>query len=177
MHMKYCTIIILCFLISVASKGIAQEKQNEVQLINEQVWSKFYEAFSTLNYKLMAEIHHKNLIRISGNGKKISDYESYIEGYKNSFQQSNEKEENREIALRFFERFNNEDTASERGIYQLTINKGKEDERMFYGQFHVLHKKVDGVWKIFIDYDSNENNTIGKVAFDAAKSINEVKGW
>ena len=33
---------------------------------------------------------------------------------------------------------NNKTTASERGIYQLTVNKGKPEEQKYYGQFHVI---------------------------------------
>lgn len=162
--MKYLVVILrrfyvvlfgLLFLFSV--NGFSQEKQNELNLINEQVWSQFYEAFATSNCQLMDEIHHKDLIRISGNGKSISNKETYIERQKESFKNAKERGEKRVIELRFFERFYNENTASERGIYQLLINKDTEDERAYYGQFHVLHKKEMGVWQISMDYDSNEN--------------------
>lgn len=157
--------------------GFAQQKTNELALINEQVWSKFYEAFATYNYGLMEEIHHKDLIRISGDGKSISNKETYINRQKQSFENAKEKGERRTIELRFFERFYNETTASERGVYQLTINKGLEDERNFYGQFHVLQKKVLGVWKIFMDYDSSENETVDKAEFDTAKHILELDDY
>lgn len=175
------TFFVLSFLFLV--NGFAQNmqseqaEQNELIVINKQVWSKFYEAFSTSNYKLMAEIHHNNLIRISGNSQKISDYKTYINLQKKSFENAKEGGENREIELRFFERFYNKTTASERGIYQLTVNKDEEGERRFYGQFHVIHKKELGLWKIFMDYDSNENNKVNKTTFDAAKHIDEVEVW
>jgi len=168
---------LIVFAILLSIYGQAQVQQNELQTINEQVWSKFYEAFSTLNIELMKEIHRKDLIRISGNSQKISDYKSYIERQEKSFQQSKEKEETRHIELRFFERFYNKDTASERGIYKLTINKDTTTEKMYYGQFHVLQKKEFGVWKIFMDYDSNENQKIGKAEFDAARHIDNIEDW
>lgn len=171
----YIALLGLIFLFSI--NGFGQEEQNELNLINEQVWSQFYEAFATSNYELMYEIHHKDLIRISGNGKSISNKETYIERQKESFEKAKNSGENREIELRFFERFYNENTASERGIYQLIVNKGKEDEQIYYGQFHVLHKKELGVWQILMDYDTNENQTISKADFDAARHINEVGEW
>jgi len=68
----------------------------------------------------------------------ISNKETYIERQKESFKNAKERGEKRVIELRFFERFYNENTASERGIYQLLINKDTEDERAYYGQFQKL---------------------------------------
>lgn len=172
-----CNLVLFSLIILFSVNGFSQQKVNELRNINEQVWVKFYDAFATLNFELMAEIHSKDLIRVSGGSQKILDFETYIDGYKKSFQNSKDENENREIELRFFERICNGVTASERGIYQLTINKGKATERKFFGQFHVIHKKELGQWKIFMDYDSNENDTIDQAAFDNAKSINEIKVW
>ena len=91
----------------------------------------------------MAEIHSEDLIRISG-GKRISDYETYINNYKRRFEDKKKKGETNEISLRFFERINNDSIASERGIYKLVRNKNRLDEKTYYGQFHVIFKKENG---------------------------------
>ena len=128
-------IVLVLLLIAIPNQGKSQSREN-LEAINE-VCYKFYLAFETLDYKPMAEIHSKRLIRISG-GKRITDYETYIGDYKKRFE--NAKKENiiNKISLRFFERINNDSTASERGIYKLVRNKNQPDEQSYYGQFHVM---------------------------------------
>lgn len=162
------------FLFVFGSSCYSQTKNN-LKDIN-QVWSKFYQAFEALDYTLMAEIHSKDLIRISG-GQRISNYESYINRYKSNFAYSKENGITNNISLRFFERINNDSIASERGIYQLIRNKGKADAQSYYGQFHVLFKKEQGEWKILMDYDSTEGNTIDEKDFQEASEINDFKNF
>ena len=160
-------IIVLIFLITLFY-SISQKKEN-LEDINT-TWSKFYKAFETLDAQLMEEIHSKDLVRVSG-GSRILNYDTYIESYRQNFKAVKEQGSTRNIALRFFERLNNDNTASERGIYKLTVNKGKTDEQSYYGQFHVIFKKEDNAWMILVDYDSNENNTIGEKQFIEAHAI------
>ena len=160
----------ILFLLVSSSQGYTQAQTNLKEI--NQVWSKFYKAFETLDHSLMAEIHSKELVRISG-GQRISDYHSYINGYKTRFTVAKENGITNNISLRFFERISNDSIASERGIYRLIRNKGKDDEQAYYGQFHVLFKKYNGVWKILMDYDSTEGNTIGKDDYEKAYAIDD----
>lgn len=134
------------------------------------VWFAFYESFENLDYKLMASIHSKDLIRISG-GSKIKDYKNCINSYKSRFTNDKKNNQTSEISLRFFERTHNDTIASERGIYKLIRNKNKNDEQTYYGQFHVILKKEQDIWKITMDYDSNEGNRIGEKQFLKAHGI------
>ena len=135
-------------------------------------WEKFYLAFDSLNYRPMAEIHSKELVRIAG-GETISDYDSYISSYKTRFKVAREQNAINNISLRFFERINNDSTASERGIYRLKILNKQGTEQTYFGQFHVIFKKVNGVWKIVMDYDSNEGGTIGVNDYNKAQAIDD----
>ncbi|WGD34312.1 nuclear transport factor 2 family protein [Olleya sp. YS] len=150
----------------------AQSLDN-LKAINYTVWLKFYKAFKTLDYTLMEQIHSKDLVRISG-GKNISDFESYINNYKARFNSDKENNISYNISLRFFERINNDSVASERGIYKLMINPNSADPQIYYGQFHVILKKENGEWKIVMDYDSTENNTIDSKAYNKAYGISET---
>ena len=139
--------------------------------INSDVWYRFYAAYDSLDYTISEAIHTSDVIRIPANQGEIIDYKSYMDGIKRSFEQAAEKGETRSIALRFFERLANDSIASERGIYRFTLNKGTTKERNYYGQFHVLLVKRGGKWKILMDYDSNENNTIGEEEFMSAYAM------
>ena len=61
--------------------SVKAQSENRLKDINK-VWRKFYQAFDSLDANIMAEIHSKKLIRISG-GKRIKNYQEYINGYKN----------------------------------------------------------------------------------------------
>jgi hypothetical protein len=163
-------ILFVVFLMLFSNTNEAQNKDH-LEAINT-VWAKFYKAFETLDYTLMEEIHTKELVRVSG-GKRILDYDTYIKGYKSSFQNSKDTNQTSHISLRFFERINNDKTASERGIYKLIRNKGTEKEQAYYGQFHVLFKKINDEWKIIMDYDSSESGTIGEDDYNKAFAIDD----
>lgn len=165
-------LVCILFFIAFANNNYSQSIENlkEINL----VWSKFYQAFETLDHTLMAEIHSKDLVRISG-GKQIRDYDTCINRYKSNFDYAKRSDVTNDVSLRFFERINNDSIASDRGIYRLIRNKNKTDEQTYYGQFHVLFKKEDGEWKILMDYDSTEGNTIGEKNYQSAYDINDYK--
>jgi len=160
------------FFAALCTNFSAAQTSENLKAINE-VWYQFYQAFDSLDYELMAEIHSKDLIRISG-GRRILDNETYINNYKRRFEDRKKKHETNEISLRFFERINNDSIASERGIYKLVRNKNRSDEKTYYGQFHVILMKENGTWKIFMDYDSNESNTIGEEDYLKAYAIEDI---
>lgn len=148
----------------------AQNLENLKEI--NQVWDKFYKAFETQDYSLMADIHSEKLIRISG-GQSIIDYDTYISNYEVGFKRDVNNKDTSTISLRFFERINNNSTASERGIYKLIRNQGKANEKMYYGQFHVILTKDNGIWKITMDYDSSEFDTIGEDDYQKAHAIDD----
>ena len=155
--------------------GSKAQTITELNRINEQVWLKYYRAFEQLDYNLLAEIHSSELTRIQAERKLILNYEDYIGSFKTTFQQDKKDKTTRKMSLRFIERIVKNESASERGIYQLIVNNGTPDESVYYGQFYILHKKNDGVWKIVVGYDSTEKNTIGKDDYDAAFPIYDFR--
>ena len=142
--------------------------------INNQVWNKFTKAFETLDVNLFESIHSDSLIRVSGNSKKIRDKNLYLEGYK---KQWSDNSINQTISFRFLERICNNNTASERGIYKLARNPNTKDEKSYYGKFHVYLKKESNLWKILIDYDSTENNTIKESSYNNAYAIDDFEKY
>jgi len=137
-------------------------------------WAKFCQAFDSLDYRLMAEIHTKDLIRIPGGGS-IIDYDSYIQGYEKDFESAKKTNSTRSIALRFNERVNSDSVASEKGVYKMVIDKDQPQEATYYGAFHALLKKEARSWKILMDYDSNPDGKIGEEDFVKAFDINDYQ--
>ncbi len=164
-------ILFTLFLVVFTNQGNSQSLNN-LKEINK-VWDKFYHAFDSLDYKLLAEIHSRKLVRISG-GNKITDYQSYINNYKTRFKKAKDNNISNKISLRFFERINNDSIASERGIYKLIRIDNQGNKQTYHGQFHVIFKKEVGMWKILMDYDSNEENSIGEKDYIKAHAIDEL---
>ncbi len=167
-------LIFTVFLSLFTLQGHSQSFKN-LKDINK-TWEKFYKAFDSLDYTLMADIHSEKLIRISG-GNRITDYKTYINNYKATFDRAKENKTSNTISLRFFERISNDSTASERGVYKLTRIENGKAPKSYYGQFHVIFIKENNTWKILMDYDSSEGNTIGEEAYQKAKDINNFDAF
>ena len=169
--MRQKFVLFVLFFMVFASQGISQTLTSLEQI--NKIWEKFYTAFDSLDYELMAEIHSKDLVRIAG-GNRIMDYDTYINEYKASFAWASNNNVANRIQLRFNERICNDSVASERGIYQLSIIDSQGENQNYYGQFHVLFRKEDGLWRILMDYDSNEEDKIGEDDFVKAHPIDDL---
>ena len=174
MAMKHFVSVVL---ILMQCNFIFAQNKTHYEEINEDVWERFYLAYTELDAKYMEEIHSKEVMRIPADSKKIFHFEQCISNYERSFSRARDKGEARKISLRFIERIANEKSATERGIYQLTVNPGAAHEANYYGKFHVILRKESGVWKILVDYDSSEGNTIGKEDFDRAFAIDDFEAF
>lgn len=156
--MKY---LILISLISLASVCNAQTEQQE---INEQVWKPFIKHFNENNTAGFMSVHSKDVIRSPRDAKKIWNWEEY-----NREQGFGDKEDvrakrKRTLDLRFTERIANKDTAIEVGIYKTSYGENQN----YYGRFHVVLRKENGIWKILVDTDSTEGGAIVEKEFLAA---------
>jgi hypothetical protein len=170
---KIIPIVLVTFL-SVIHLTIAQEDAIHKK-INADMYGKFSKAFKTLDYDLFASIHSKEMIRISGNGGEIKKASAYLKGYQKRWNVPSKKPV--PIDFRLFERVYSDSLVSDRGIYRATYIDDNNQTKYSYGQFHVVLKKEDKSWKIWIDYDSDENKTINKDNYDTAFSISEYKKY
>ncbi len=160
---------LLGFIFFVVIRVNAQNHET-LKSVNLEIWANFTKAYETLDYDLFASIHSDSLIRISGNSKHIKDKQTYIDGYKKWWEN---KSLTHTISFRFLERIHNSKKVAERGIYKLTRNPNTVEEKSFYGKFHVIHKKENGKWKIIVDYDSNEGDSIDENSYQNAFEIND----
>lgn len=172
--MKMKILISIIFLAVLINPIKAQSIKN-LKDINNDVHKKFCQVYDSLDCRLMESIHSKKLMRIPADRNTILNYREYMDQNKLSFEHTKTNNGTLNIDLRFFERLNNDSVASERGIYKFTINKNKEDERVYFGKFHVILVKEDSTWKILMDYDSNENNTIVEEDFNKAYGMNDFE--
>ena len=144
------------------------ENVARLKTINRDIWTPFSEAYAAYDAEKYLGLHTPDFIRANGGGgAEVKDLTGYRESVTPGFQRGRESGRRTAIAFTFFERVAGENLASERGIYRYTAIAPDGTEQHFYGKFHVFHRKLDGVWKIAADYDSNEDGTIGAADFEA----------
>jgi ketosteroid isomerase-like protein len=136
--------------------------------INEDVWTKFEQAFVTYDVDLFKSVHTADILRVPADKKVIVPGKEYFESQDKSFMWIKENNYQTNIELKFIERICNNNFASERGIFKFTVLDDEKKERIVYGKFHVFLRNTDGRWKIFVDYDSNEGGGINAESFKNA---------
>ena len=156
----------------------AQSNTDYLKEINRDIWQPFIEAYSTLNVEKYKNLQTEDFLRVEGTEKRLPSPKDYFDGVGSWFDEIKKDNRKMSISFRFTERFANEKKASERGIYELRMfdATGKETWKG-YGKFHVFMRKMDTIWKIVVDYDSNEHDTINEQSFLSAFAIDDFEKY
>lgn len=144
-----------------------------LKAIDQDVWLPFIQAFSEGNADAYIGLHSKHLIRPMGDAKRIEPYDKWSAGTRGMFKSFADRGTKVGIDFRFLERIANDDTASERGIFEFSLTNPKGETQKSYGKFHVILRKDEGKWKILMDYDSSEGRSIGAETFKAAHAMTD----
>jgi ketosteroid isomerase-like protein len=139
--------------------------QNAQQEINEQVWKPFIKSFNEYDTKGFMAVHSKDVIRSSRDSKMVLNWDEYFSQQEKGDLQGNSSGSKRQLELRFNERLASKDQAVEVGVYKTTSIKKDGIAKSFYGRFHVVLRKENGTWKILVDTDSSEGNSITEKEF------------
>lgn len=146
--MKHLFVLLLCII----SSGVwAQTIQDE---IDQQVWTKFTSAWEANDGEAYNEIHSDDVWRINPGRLLIGDQYKSRNTNRMTGQVSN-----RIIEFSFETRTVNGNNAYEVGYYRIT-DTSDDIPRYYVGRFHVAIEKIDGVWKITQDWDTDEINGI-----------------
>lgn len=172
-HSSSCPLFLLAFsLLQLAGLSYSySQNTNAVAEINQQIWEPFMESYESFDAQKFMSVHTEDVIRVSRDGKKIYVGAEYGERMKTSFARTKESGTSRTIEFRFLQRLAQEDVGYEVGYYKIRNKRPGDQERIFYGKFHVTLKKVDGVWKIATDSDSSLNNGITEEDFKTGKPL------
>ncbi|MBL7814186.1 MAG: hypothetical protein JNL70_04195 [Saprospiraceae bacterium] len=156
----------------------AQTNTDYLKEINRDIWLPFIEAYGSLNTEKYKSLQTDDFIRAEGTGKRLPTYKDYFENVDAWFSSVRKDNQKLSISFRFIERFANDKIASERGIYELkSFDATGKELWKGYGKFHVFMRKINGVWKIVVDYDSNENKTIDEKTYLAAFAIDDFEKY
>ncbi len=162
-------LLILLAALICASLTLAQSTEQEV---NRDVWYPFISAYNQLDADGFMKVHTDDVLRVNRDGRSIRSGEEYSDAMNQYFQSEKANSTQLQIDLRFLERFYNEDSGYEVGVYRVIRASGAA-EQWFYGRFHVLLRKVDGTWKIAMDSDISNNGMIREEDFMKAEPLPE----
>ncbi len=149
---------------------IPQDSANILRLkeINRFIWTPFAAAYATGDADKYIGLHTADFIRATGGDwSGIKNLEEYRASSQRQFNRDKDSGRRSEIAFTFFERVAGPTAASERGIYKYTVIDKDGKRAYYYGKFHVFLRKINGTWKIAVDYDSDEDGSINDEDFSA----------
>lgn len=145
--------------------------QDHTKEINEQVWKPFIKTFHERDAAGFLAVHSKDLVRSPRDAKTVLTWDEYLKQQREGNEWSKKNGVSRDLELRFTERIASASQAIEVGIYKTTTVNNTGERRSFFGRFHVVLRKEDGTWKILVDTDSSEGNTIGEKDFLKAQPM------
>jgi len=156
-------------IIAVLMLGLSQvvlAQNTEQQAIDKDVWFNFMQAYQDLDAGLFNRIHTDDVIRVPVDGNTMYIGQEYKDRNLENFNRWNGQGLKQKIEFSFISRVQKGSWAYEIGIYKLTRYSGNQS-KSFYGKFNVSLKKESGTWKILLDSDTSEGDTIGEADFQA----------
>lgn len=126
----------------------------EQTAIDDQVWRPFVDTWSNFKAAEFNALHTDDIIRVWGNGMRIG--EEYKQHSTTKFPEQQKRGDKRTIQFTFESRVASGDVAYEVGYYKVNTVDNAGDQRTFYGRFHVVLRRTQGVWKIAQDWDTDE---------------------
>ncbi|MGB0524702.1 MAG: YybH family protein [Flammeovirgaceae bacterium] len=141
------------FVLAATSQAQEKNKLDFSKQVDKQVWKPFKKAYAARNAEQFNALHTDDVLRITKSGIRKGD-----EYKENNLKWFNTRTEKRTIDLRFEQRHYKEDVAYEVGYYKVINYSENEEAKVHYGRFHVVLRKVKGVWKIAQDWDTDDVN-------------------
>ena len=140
--------VIACLIFSPMISAQSVDPVSEV--VNEQVWQAFKTAYEARDSEAFKAIHTDDVLRVNDSGIKTANmYFASIDNWR-------EPNDGRKIMIDFA--FENrqylQNIGYETGYYRVVITRGESQGDVYYGMFHVVLRKENGVWKIAQDFDT-----------------------
>jgi ketosteroid isomerase-like protein len=142
--------------------------------LNEGLWRPFRAAYRARDAAAFLAMHTSDLIRAGAGDGSVLDLAAYDAQVTPWFAGLAARGDTLDITFRFTERIGAAGLASERGVYRITLEAVGTQPQVFYGRFHTFARKVDGQWRVAVDYDTNEGRTVTEDTFTAATPIDDL---
>jgi len=152
--------ILLFLLFCFTAFCFAQQKkisEEALEKIRKDIWIPFMEAYTELDSEKLKSLHTDDIFRVTIDQNEVRTGQSYLEDFGGFLDQVQKDGGGLGIAfaLESTAMDGSGDLAYQTGYYEFS-SKGKDDPNLMvrgYGHFNVGLRKVNGVWKLFLDSD------------------------
>lgn len=152
-------IIFICLLLPLFSLS----QTNRTELLNQldqHIWIPFLKGVNTNNPSLYNGVCSSDFQWVAGGQKtRIMNLQEYIDDAAKVMGDRGNKKISTELTARFLERNINDVFASEKCITRYTAKEEGKEAIVSYGISHIFSKKINGIWKKYIQYISTEKAT------------------
>lgn len=159
---KISLIILLFSVVNIAAQDVVVIQKE----IDENLWKPFKEAFENIDGEKLNALYAEEVIRVTPNG--IDTENKFKIANLKRFEENKANGTTIQLNFWFDSRHSNATTSYEVGFYRLDFIT-KEEVTTIYGQFHIVLKKIDGLWKITQDWDTTKINGSPITAIDFNK--------
>lgn len=141
--------------------------------LNKDIWRPFIDAYAALDLDAFRAIHSADLVRVQTSTGWIGGRDEYMGDTAPRFAKARSLGDRFRISFRFNVRIVGTVLAYERGVFELTIERQKDDDLTFYGRFDTVSRFEDGVWRFILDKDDDEGGTVNVTSYRASASIDD----
>lgn len=164
---------LLAFAAAAQAPSPQRADPGKLRALDREIWQPFSAAFAEGRVEDYIALHSRALVRVLGDERRIDSYDAWEKQTRAMFAALAARGVKAAIRFRFTERIAGTESASERGVFELTLQPAKGESRRVYGRFHVLARREDGRWKILADYDNSEGGRVGAADFEAAHAADD----
>ena len=151
-------------LLLVASTCFAESDVDAIhKAIDETVWKTFERAFERMDGEALNSVYADDVLRVTPEGLDTTG--AFKRANLSRFDENKARGDRIALDFWFDSRQTSANVSYDVGFYRVGITAASGETSYFYGQFHIVLKKLDGEWKIVQDWDTA---TIGGRPISAA---------
>lgn len=157
--MKRAAIILFSLLFS-AELNAQTGKTDLINQINADIWIPFIKGVNENRPDLYNSTLAPDFYWVSAGAKtRIMNFQEYVDDAAKVMNQRTGKSVSTKLEIRFLERNVNESFASEKTIIKWTSQEKGKEPAVAYGIAQVFSKRVNGVWRKYVQYVYAESST------------------
>lgn len=141
--------------------------------LNRDLWTPYLEAFKGHDPEKYLTLLAPEFVRVEGDQKVVRPLAEYAPRVRRTFDGWKDRDLRAELQFHFTERIVRGAYASERGVYQFLLFDPEGVSERSFGAFLVVARKIDGVWKIAVEYDTSRDGAVTLADFQQAAGLTD----
>ena len=148
------TRITLGMLVTLVATAVSAE--DEVRAIQDEidatVWKTFQSAFERMDGEALNSVYAEDVLRVTPEG--LDTQARFKQTNRTRFEVNKANDDRIALDFWFDSRQTNSTVSYDVGFYRVRVTAPSGETNSFYGQFHIVLKKLEGQWKIAQDWDT-----------------------